>query len=271
MYVLFYVDGKEYNGDRRMDVFRRFRVWRYFSPVQYTFADEQQLSLTGPSVKRMYVMVPGDTLGATVWTLGLHGGALNKHIAEKLCFVVPPLLLRIPLMRDVLLACGAVTYNTHSQKPLEDLLLEMIQSGRSVCFCPSRFGNGTLSDTAAEDAAERGVVQTVDVPEQVLSFARAEKLQLVPIIVQGERKRYHIITWPRVQRFFLKHLDYAFPQCVMPRFFARHKPPPLNVLFGPIIHCDEKYTSNADLRRHFREMVKQSTCAALGDAKIAMK
>jgi hypothetical protein len=210
-------------------------------------------------------------VGAIVWGLGLHGGRLKKSFAEKLCFVVPPLLLRIPLLRDFLLACGAVTYNRKSQKPLEDLLLEMIQSGRSVCFCPSRFANTTLEDTSREDAAERGeVVNTVDVPDELLSFARAEKLQLVPIIVQGERKRYWIFKWPRVQRFFFHLCEYAFPQCVVPRLFSRQKPPPINILFGPVIHCDDKYASNKDLRSHFREMVKQSTCFTLGDSKISM-
>lgn len=255
-----------------MDVFRRFSVWRHLSPMQYTFTDEKQLSLTGPSVKRIYVMVPGDTVGAIVWGLGLHGGRLGKSFAEKLCFVVPPLMLRIPILRDFLLACGAVTYNRKSKKPLEDLLLEMIQSGRSVCFCPSRFANTTIAHSSLEDAAERGetVVNTVDIPDELLSFARAEKLQLVPIIVQGERKRYFIFKWPRVQAFFFRYLEYAFPQCVLPRLFSRQKPPPINILFGPIIHCDDKYGSNKELRSHFREMVKQSTCFTLGDSKISM-
>lgn len=266
-YALLYFDGKEHNGDRRMDRIRRFSLWKRLSPVRYIFSDEAQLRL--PSLKRLYIMVPGDTIEAVVWAIGLHGGQLDVAFSERLTFVLPPFLFRIPLLRDFLLACGAITYRTGIERPLESLLLEMIQTGRSVCFCPSKFAN-TILDEGSD--VESNNITTFDVPEEIFSFARQEKLQLVPVVVYGERKRYWIFRrWKRVHRFFYKFLEgYAFPMLVVPRFWSYKGPPaPLHVLFGPIIHCDEKYESNKVLREHFRDLVRQSACT--GDLKINMQ
>ena len=39
VYALWYFDGKEYTGERRWDWFRSWSIWRRFSPIQYTYAD----------------------------------------------------------------------------------------------------------------------------------------------------------------------------------------------------------------------------------------
>lgn len=233
-----------------MDGLRRLRIWRYFSPVRYTFSDEMQLCTRA---KRLFVVIPGDTIEALVWSFGLHGGQLDARYSEKLTFVVPPIFMKVPIVRDFLLASGAVTYDWSKDNPIEDLLLELLQAGRSVCYCPSGFAN----TTRVEEADEETGISAVGIPENLLSFARQEKLELVPVIIHKEQERYYILRWPKVQQYFYKLFDYVFPSLVLPRYWANKRPPLLRVMIGAAIHC-EKWETNEKLKKHFCDWVKKS-------------
>jgi len=250
------LNGKEYNGDMRMESVRRLRIWRYFSPIRYTFSDEMQLCTRA---KRVFVIIPGDTIESLIWAFGLHGGQLDQRFSEKLTFVVPPIFMKIPLIRDFLLSCGAVTYDPNKDAPIEDLILELVNAGRSVCFCPSRFAN------VEEEEDLENNINAVGISDTLLTFARQERLELVPVVIHGERKRYFKLKWPRIQRYFLNLFDYAFPTLVLPRYWANQRPPLLRVMIGSSIHC-EKWDNNTDLKRHFCDWVKKS--AGRGDTQI---
>jgi hypothetical protein len=277
VYFPWYLDGKEFSGERRWDWFRRFPLWRYISPIQYNFANIKNLNLLNAKTKRIYVMVPGDTLLALVWGIGLHGGRLP--FAERLHYVVPPLLMWIPLLRDVLLWTGAITYHP-KKRPLNGILLEMLQSNRSVCYCPSNFANMTLTSDGEIDEEEQeadlemgsGSITRV-VPclnEEMLKFALMEEIQLVPVVVHGERRRYYICTHDcilkRVQKFFYTHIGYPFPLFFWLRMFQWQKPPPLCQQFADIIECNEKFQNNtALLKETFEIAVMSLTQRELGD------
>lgn len=258
-FPILYSNGKEYNGDMRIDTVRRSKIWTYLSPVRYSFSDELQLCTPG---RRLFVVFPGDTIEALVWTFGLHGGMLAKSFSEKMTFIVPPLLMKVPLIRDGLMAIGAVTYDISKKDdhPLEDVMLELLQLGRSVCFCPSKFANLETDDI-------ENVRTVAGVPDDLLSFARQEKLELVPVVIHNETKRYYIFKWPRVQRYFFNLIDYAFPTCVVPRFWSKKRPPRLNAMFGSVIHCS-KWETNQQLREHLSKWVAKSKIS--GDVQISI-
>ena len=276
IYGLWYFDGKEYTGERRWEAFRNLRLWKWISPVDYTFANHTELSLVNSNVKvkRLYVLIPGDTYISLIWGIGLHGGQLLPF-SSRLHYVVPPIFMWIPLLRDVLMWTGAVTY--HSKKrPLDTLILELLQANRSVCYCPSDFSN--VVEEAKETADIEGggedtryVVTTPCPSEEMFSFARQEKLQLVPVVTHGERRRYAILEkLGRVQEFFYQRIGYPFPLCFALRIFGKKRPPKLHQQFGPILECNEKYQTNDQLRESFCASIHSLTCVELGDDEFKL-
>jgi len=252
IYLLWYLDGREYTGERHWPGFRRLFLWRYSSPVQYTIANEVDLEQQlGPKQQRLYVLLPGNTYFAVLWGIGLHGGRLPPKMSERLHWVVPPLLMAIPILRDVLLWSGAVTY--HERKhPLADVLLGLLNANRSVCYCPAQYAN-TISGSGAT---------TAGLSEQMLAFAREHHTQLVPILVTGERP-----TITRVQRWMFTTIGYPFPMLVFARYWSRTRPPPLMLQFGPIMRCGD-YEDAALLRESFNTNVYNMACVDMGDEEL---
>jgi hypothetical protein len=242
------LDGKEYTGERRWDWLRRQSVWKRISPIEYYFTNKKDLSLLNPQIKRIYVLVPGETIIPLVWGIGLHGGELNPF-SEKLHYIVPPIFMWVPLLRDILLWTGAVTYHP-TKRPVDSVVLDLLQNGRTVCYCPSNF------------ITEENIACPSDA---IFKFAREQKFQLVPVVVHGEKQRYNIISYPTVQNFFLKHVHYAFPIVFALRLFTKERPPVLRQQFGSIITCDEKYETHDLLKDSFIEAIKGLTNVELGD------
>ena len=270
VYGLWYFDGKEYTGERRWDAFRTLRIWKWLSPLDYTFTNKLDLNLTNAAVKRLYVLIPGDTYISLIWGIGLHGGELSPF-ASRMHYIVPPIFMWIPLLRDVLLWSGAVTF--HSKKrPLDSILLELLQSNRSVCYCPSDFSNVVEPKVDVEHGVPKDyyTIKTPCPSEDMFSFARQEQLQLVPIVTHGERKRYYVMELPRVQEFFYRLIGYPFPLIFCLRIFNKTRPPLLHQQFGPIIECNAKYESNEQLRESFVNCVEALRCVELGDDEFKL-
>jgi hypothetical protein len=259
IYTLWYLDGREYTGERHWPAFRRFPLWRWLSPVRYVIANEVDLEeQLGPKHQRLYVLLPGNTYFSVLWGIGLHGGRLPPKMSERLHWMVPPLLMAVPLLRDILLWSGAVTY--HERKhPLSDVLLGLLNANRSVCYCPAQYAN-----TVREGPTTAGL------SEQMLGFAREHGTQLVPILVTGERQRYHVVETPtvlRVQRWTLLHCGYPFPMLVFARYCGRARPPPLTLQFGPIMRCAD-YQEVGLLRESFNRNISNMVCVEMGDDKL---
>lgn len=266
IYALWYFDGREYTGERRWDAFRTLRLWKWLSPMDYTFANHKDLCLTNAAVKRLYILIPGDTYIPLVWGIGLHGGELSPF-AHRLHYVVPPIFMWIPLLRDVLLWSGAVTYS--KKRPLDSVILELLQANRSVCYCPSDFSNVVQEVVDVETG--RSIVQTPCPSDEMFSFARQEKLQLVPVVTHGERRRYAILEkLARIQEFFFQRIAYPFPLIFGLRICSKTRPPLLHQQFGPIIECTEKYQTNEQLRESFAASVHALTCVELGDDEFKL-
>jgi hypothetical protein len=261
LYALWYFDGSEYTGRRRWNGFRAFRVWRVFTPMEYTMCDEAALaaiSATRTPTRRLYLAVPGTTLVPLVWGVGLHGGALS--FADNLVYVVPPAYMWVPLVRDVLLWTGAVTW--HPRKlPLTTLLLDLLNSNCSVICYASEYNGG------GDDVAAR-------IPQDLLDFAHQEHIQLVPVITHNESKRYRIhkvILPPAIALPLHAHLGYAYPCVFWFRLFTPHKAPALQLQFGPIINPSEIYETPGVLRQTIINSIQRLACPELGDDTIKLE
>lgn len=248
LYALSYWDGKEYTGERHWPAFRQWRLWRRLSPHhQYQLANPKDLAAVNYRSMRLYILLPGRTLASLFWGLGLHGGALNPF-GERLHWVVPPALLDVPVLRDVLLWAGAVTWHP-KRLPLMDLLLRLLRSDRSVCLCPWMFPDE--ADPVAQMDGE------------LFRFALEHQIELVPIVVHNERERYRILRVPKVQAWCRKRCGggYPWPQAAL----LQDRRVPMVLVFGPILHCTPRYSNVGALVDSFRAGLRSLSCSDVGE------
>ena len=273
VYLLWYMDGKEYTGERRWNALRSWIVWRKVAPVCRHITNRMQLSA---SARRLYVLAPCDSVLAALWAVGLHGGEL-EGFGDRLHWVVPPLLLRVPLLRDVLMWTGAVTWRRGES--VQDVLLELLQSGRSVCWCPSGYANVALGDTYANEMTQEEPdeedlrTDVVSIPRhapELLEFLVRERVDVVPVALHLERKRYWVPTWSwwlRIQRWTHAHLGYPLPEFQVPRLLAKRRPPRLQLQFGAVLRASEHCAGDA-LWKAVEEGFRAITCVEAGDAQL---
>jgi hypothetical protein len=287
VYALSYFDGKEYTGERRWDAFRRFPVWRWslVTPVEYVGEQAHKLSLPpagSAAPKRVYAMLPGETYMPLVWGIGLHGGRLGAW-AEYLHYVLPPVFFWVPVVRDVLLWSGAITWRSGSKTPMESIVMEMLSRNRHVCYCPSSFyldaPEGIEDVVVVDDSTIPIAVHGLS--DAMLGVARSERIQLAAVFVQGERERYYIASpatarstprrWlGRVQRWCFSRFSYPFPLCFWRRWCSRTRPPKLTIKFGPIEECTETYATNDALAKQFEANIMSLACSDLGDNTLKL-
>lgn len=250
LYALSYWDGKEYTGERHWPAFRRWSFWKRVAPRQYQLANPKDLAAVNYRSMRLYILVPGRTLSSLFWGIGLHGGTLSPF-GERLHWVVPPLLLDVPLVRDVLMWAGAVTWHP-KRLSLMDLLLQLLRSDRSVCFCPSFF--------PAEGA--------LPLDEELFRFALEHQIELVPVVIHNESQRYRLLHAPRLQEWSRTHCrGYPWPQAAI----LQDRSTQLQVVFGPILHCTQRYASPAKLAEAFGAGLRSLSCADVGEEIFEIK
>jgi hypothetical protein len=251
IYVWFYFDGKEYTGERRWDAFRRFSLWKRLSPIEYTIPTSTREDLKLRVQHRVYVLVPGHTYMGLVFGVGLHGGRLE--FAEYLHYVVPPVFMWIPFLRDILLWSGAVTFKGNSG--LESLILDLLSHGRSVCYSASML-NGDSKNPGLQS--------------WMLSMMREKQMQLIPIVVQNELRRYAILQQNHpIQLWFHARWHYPFPSVWIYRWCREKKrPPKLSFQMAGIIECTAKYDTNEKLIEAFQRVVSDMTNPQFGDEEI---
>ncbi len=187
--------------------------------------------------------------------------------------MLPPIFLSIPLLRDVVMWSGGVTYKATPWRTMwrENLsaeekerryrsrrncsILELLNANRSVCYAPSGFSN-VLNEFNDEDP-EAGVKTNIP-DDELFDFARQNRVQIIPVVVENEKKRYHVLAgngcmrWIHTKTYPL--FGYPIPLLFWGRFFSSKRPPQLEIQIGPVIHC-EQYASTEKLKAAFTETV----------------
>lgn len=246
LYALSYWDGKEYTGERHWPAFRRLSFWKRIAPRQYQLANPKDLAAVNYRSMRLYILVPGRTLSSLFWGLGLHGGTLSPF-GDRLHWVVPPLLLDVPLLRDVLMWAGAVTWHP-KRLSLMDLLLQLLRSDRSVCFCPCLFPPEST--------------EPILLDEELFRFALEHQIELVPVVVHNESQRYRLWHIPRVQEWSRTRCrGYPWPQWAL----LQDRSAQLVLVFGPILHCTQRYASPSKLAEAFSAGLRALSCPDVGE------
>lgn len=247
LYSLWYFDGKEYTGERRWEAFRRLSLWRWVSPVDVLMPEKSELQSVGGG-KRLFVYTPCHTPSALIWSVGLHSGGVRfDHTTH---YVLPPPLMWVPLVRDVLMWSGAVTYSTRDPRhSREAVILDLINQGRAVCYAPANFSHGG-------DDLEKAIEARYP-SDDMLQKCMDNQIRIVPVVVQGEHDRYKMVHSDRlraVQSFCHRHTDYPFPLCYWYRFYSHERPPLLSVQFSAVM-ASEVYESVEKLKQALKDRV----------------
>jgi len=267
LYVLWYRDGKEYSGERRWEGFRNCALWNYLSPARFTASSTTDMN---HAQRRLFVVVPCTT-PAPLWWMAVHGGRLPTTL--NLCYMLPPIFFSIPWLRDVLMWSGGVTYKgtawrtvwrerlTPEEKEARDkarrnsAILDLLNANRSVCYTPSGFRD--VLNEFDDDNLEAGVT-TASPDDELFQFAIANDVQIIPVVVTGEKQRYRIVAGSRWLRWVhsktVPFFGYPVPLLFWTRIFSSRRPPPLEIHIGPVIHC-KIYEQVETLSKAFRENV----------------
>jgi len=232
----YYVDDSERTGQRTWHWLRNWRVWRtQFTAVNYVFGNLELPERLQKEKRVVFVVLKGNmTNMALVSGFGFHGGMLaNTDIA----YLLPSLFFRVPGIREVLLWSGAMAYDASAEN-LNDRLLTILNKQKSVCFALNGMKE-VLRDK--HDEGERAI------SKELFEFACQEKIQFVPVGVEGEDKRYAIYR-TSAQAYFMQILGYPCPFLFGPRIFGAEPPPKVDLVFGDL--TDPNKYDNVD---HFNK------------------
>lgn len=257
LYLLWYFDGKEYTGERRWEAFRRLSIWRcFFSPVTLIFPSSRAEHVSASHGRRLYLIPRCATPVPLVWGIGLHGGQA-ADFTQPLHYVVPPLFLWIPLIRDVLMWSGAVTYSNYDEsKSKINVIMSLLDQGRSVVYADEGvFGLVVVESSSVEEP--KSVFFLNHLLEQLCT---GQDSYLIPLNVENEEARYQISKPPEWVTNLLprKIFDYSFPLLYWYRFYNPTKPPPVYLEFGPCMHMKSYGGNVGKLKEVIRENIEGS-------------
>lgn len=262
LYYLWWSDNKEYTGERKWEQFRKLRIWKWLSPVSYFGLEQPEMSITP---KKLFVVLPCATPMPLIWAFGLHGGSIPD--SYNMTFVLPCVFFYIPILRDVLMWMGAVTYRTKDKVLFTDMLTDLFAMNRSVCWACSDFADifrmGRIGDIESQSEELTGMPS-----DEILEFCRKNHICIVPVVVLNERQRYTMLSgWllRRVQEFTYQRWGYPIPLPFWIKIWDKNKAPSLVVQWGSMIHCG-KYENCNQIAESFKSNVAKFR--VIGDKSI---
>jgi hypothetical protein len=222
--VFWFYSGAEETGNDSKPGVRNWSFWRRFTAVEYVFANEEEFSTHASTHGRrlLFMVMPNQTNMALISGFGLHGGVFD---AVDVRYMMPSVLLRVPLLREALLWSGAVS--TRGNRDVEGGIMQLLRKGKSVAFCP----NGMKSFFNANNADK-----LEDLSPSLFEFARQNHVHIVPVLIEGESARYRIVRGGRMMNW-LNTMSYRYlqyPLCLLfsPAVFGQEPPPKMTVYVG---------------------------------------
>lgn len=199
VYAWWYFDGKEYTGEGRSDGLRGLSFWKRVSPVNVLVHNE----LT-KQVRHLYLFNPCATITPLFWAIGLHGTEESMFVPRHaINYLVPPIYMWIPFLRDFLRWTGAVTWsNKRSHYSQNAVIHQLLQDGRSVAYSPSNY----VLEHDVENA-EANYMPSDD----ILKFCLENQIKIVIVNVKHEMKRYAIFKWHLIQNWIYEKTGHYFP------------------------------------------------------------
>jgi len=235
-FALKYNDGDEYTGNRSWIFARK---WNFNKSVVYKLPYPYQVG----NVPRLFVVMGNITYFSVFSGFAIHGGLFENDV----CVVMPPFLFYIPILRDILLWCGCVTYKGND---VSSTILSLLKRGKSVVYCPNHMNDFFTNDF-------QPVVPEVDVFQFILN----NKIPIIPVLIENENARYWI--WKnKLQRYFYYNTrwKWPFPFFFFVKLFGRNKPNvKVNIHLGPQMDVslfEDTTQLSESFRNHFIHIIK---------------
>lgn len=218
-FILKYYDGDEMTGNRAWPLLRRYTL--FGKTVQYYLGNPETFSADQNHDRFLFVVLGNLSNMGLFHGFGMHGGVF-KHV--DMVYMLPKLLFKIPFLRDFLLWTGAVCQD-------ESNLLKLLKKGKSVVYCPSKMED-LLSYT--NPRTDDGLI--IHAPNvDVFEFAMKHRIQIIPVLIVGESKRYAFLRghWVhKLQQYSMQMCGWPFPLLFGPRIFGNRPPPKLEIQVG---------------------------------------
>lgn len=172
LYLLSYLDHSEYDGSRHWPAFRK--LVRKLSSIQ-----QVEVPASGTLVLFSPCRAPSSLF------FGAPAGSL---------FIVPPIYMWVPFLRDACLWCGAITGGNL-------VIMDILNKNITLCFAPSCF----------LDSVTQGGDLVSSLPDDNLLQLLIEKEVKISVAnVHYESDRYYFWNFA-IQRWFHAKIQYAFP------------------------------------------------------------
>ena len=160
---------------------------------------------------------------------GMHGGTF-RHL--DLVVMLPQLLFRVPLLRDILLWMGCIS-DCGGGSSADTQILHLLRKGKSVAYCPSGMTDFVNFSNPRSDDPEKVIIHVPDV--SIFEFAHKQKIFIVPVLVKNESIRYRFLrnSWiHRVHRWTYEKIGWPFPFFFYPRIFDQKPLELLSIQIG---------------------------------------
>lgn len=219
-----YNDGDEYTGSRSWKFLRKYTFNR---SIEYESVDKDGYI---ENERLLFIVLGNITNFSLISGFGLHGG---KFADIDLNYILPPILFKIPILRDILLWTGAVTYVGTDKI---GAVIQLLKKNKSIAYAPAGMDD-LLNYTGTDQETITLQNPTIDLFE----FAIKNRIKLVPVLIQGETDRYNIRKNKyihKIQRYCLNKIKWPFPFWFFVKIWNSEPPPKVKMFMGPIMNSE---------------------------------
>jgi hypothetical protein len=190
---------------------------------------------------RMLFVVMGNFTNFSLLSgFGLHGNFFDKL---DLVYLMPPILFRIPFLRDILMWTGAVTWK---DKNYEQTITQLFHKGKSVVY---PVQSNDLLRFMGQESLDEVIISTPE--SELIDFVtKSNNIHVVPVLIQNDTHRYAIWRSPRlssIHKYCQDKLGWPFPFIFCPRVCGKEPPPKVNIHIGSPM----KVTDHANFKQVF--------------------
>lgn len=227
--VFWYYSGAEETGNDSKPLFRSWCLWKRFTAVQYIWANKEELNIKNRTY--LFIVLPNATNMALISGFGFYGPNVFPRDFE-VSYILPALLFKIPVVREVLLWSGACC--APNNKDVEGTILRLLRKGKSVAYCPTGMKDYFSNENNNNN-------DDFELDPAIFQFAFSNKIYIVPVLVDKELERYSVSrsdqTYVRkLQKIAFNRWGIPIPLLIVPKIFGQGPPPKMVLSIGTT--CD---------------------------------